>query len=591
MLRLGEQLSLSTDVATMSVLILGKKGSGKTNTIVVMAEELYRVHIPVCIWDPTGKHYGIKSRADGKDPGLPFYIFGGVHQDLPLYPESGAQIADVFLDKGISMVLDVQAFSGTEKARFITAFANQMFKRGPENEQRGSARHVLMEEADQFFPQNPYKGEEPMLGAVSKLYRLGRNYWYGFTILSQRSAKIHKDGTTQADILLALRTTGPQDQKVVEDWLKYHHLEDQKRQAMEQLASLPTGTAIVWWPEEGIFKTAGIRHRSTLDTTSSRPTVKRTIPKNPVLAAVDLEQLRKDMAQAIERRKQEDPVELRKAIAELQRQLKAKGDVSKAVTTKVERLEIPVMKDAAVHRLEQIARAFERQGKELTRWGDVLGTVSGEILQALGKAERATGGRRRVEVVASPAPRPFRPVSLPRSDRPAPPVDGEFRASASQQRILNGLAWLESVGIPDADKTQVALLADQSPTSGGYFNNLGALRTAGCIDYPVAKRVALTDAGRQRAAAVDVPQTSEELQEQLYRRLSSSQAAILRHLVEIYDTGRDIEKSKLAERVGQSPTSGGYFNNLGRLRSLGLIDYPAKGRVRAQPVLFLEKVA
>ena len=40
---------------------------------------------------------------------------------------------------------------------------------------------------------------------------------------------------------------------------------------------------------------------------------------------------------------------------------------------------------------------------------------------------------------------------------------------------------------------------------------------------------------------------------------------------------------------GSSSTSSAYANNLGRLRSLGLIDYPDRGHVVALPVLFLEE--
>ena len=49
-----------------------------------------------------------------------------------------------------------------------------------------------------------------------------------------------------------------------------------------------------------------------------------------------------------------------------------------------------------------------------------------------------------------------------------------------------------------------------------------------------------------------------------------------------------IEREALAERVGQSPTSGAFANYLGRLRSLGLIDYPQPRQVIATPVLFLK---
>jgi uncharacterized protein len=62
---------------------------------------------------------------------------------------------------------------------------------------------------------------------------------------------------------------------------------------------------------------------------------------------------------------------------------------------------------------------------------------------------------------------------------------------------------------------------------------------------------------------------------------------LLEQLIGIYPDA--IAKDELAERVGVSPTSGGYFNNLGSLRSLGLIDYPSGGQVVAKPVLFLEQ--
>ena len=60
----------------------------------------------------------------------------------------------------------------------------------------------------------------------------------------------------------------------------------------------------------------------------------------------------------------------------------------------------------------------------------------------------------------------------------------------------------------------------------------------------------------------------------------------MKALIEIYPD--PIAKDALAEKIGVSPTSGGYFNNLGALRTLGVIDYPAPGMVAATPVLFLE---
>jgi len=101
--------------------------------------------------------------------------------------------------------------------------------------------------------------------------------------------------------------------------------------------------------------------------------------------------------------------------------------------------------------------------------------------------------------------------------------------------------------------------------------------------------VALTDRGRELAQEPERPPTTEALHDALYARLSSAQGRILRALIAAYPEA--LGKEELADAVEQSPTSSGYTNNLGSLRSLGFIDYPVPGRVVALPVLFLEDVA
>jgi len=156
----------------------------------------------------------------------------------------------------------------------------------------------------------------------------------------------------------------------------------------------------------------------------------------------------------------------------------------------------------------------------------------------------------------------------------------------AKQKILNGLAFMESIGVHQTDKTQLALMIGVSPTSGGYFNNLGSLRSAEMIAYPSGGTVMLTDAGRVVASTEGVPTTTEELHDAIRAKLPPAKWKILERLVESYPHGMD--KSALAKHIGVSPTSGGYFNNLGSLRSLGLIDYPQPGVVIANSVLFLE---
>jgi hypothetical protein len=43
----------------------------------------------------------------------------------------------------------------------------------------------------------------------------------------------------------------------------------------------------------------------------------------------------------------------------------------------------------------------------------------------------------------------------------------------------------------------------------------------------------------------------------------------------------------VADVVGMEASGGGFQNPLGRLHTLGLIEYPERGQVRAMPALFL----
>src|ERR1041384_2309528 len=312
------------------------------------------------------------------------------------------------------------------------------------------------------------------------------------------------------------------------------------------------------------------------------------------------------MAATIERAKAEDPKELRRQLAERDRrirELERAKPAAAAPASTPKRVEVPVLKDGQVKRLERVAAAIAGAGEKLPSPRGQRGTAGAAA--GAGKSPARGSGRlvtvsreiveglRRIPTNGHRPPLPSRVLQTSATPRPSPARRepraagaGEASLSRSQQRILNALAWLASIGRTEADKTLVALMADQSPTSGGYFNNLGVLRSAGLVDYPAGGLVRLTEDGAASAEPVDIPTTPEELHRQLFAKLSSSQVAILRVLIENYPTA--LSKDDVADAAGQSRTSGGYFNNLGRLRSIGLIDYPSPGQVVGLPALMLE---
>lgn len=155
------------------------------------------------------------------------------------------------------------------------------------------------------------------------------------------------------------------------------------------------------------------------------------------------------------------------------------------------------------------------------------------------------------------------------------------------QRILDALAWLEAAGIVGPyDRAPVAFLARYKLGSGGFNNPLGRLRAAALVEYPREGTIALTDAGRSVASAPASPLTVEELHVRVLARIDVPMQRCLSPLLAAYPDA--VARESLAEAAGYVLGSGGFNNPLGRLRSLGLIDYPTPGHVVALPVLFLE---
>lgn len=208
-MKLADDLSFPVDVATQTTLIVGKRGSGKSNTAVVLAEGLHAASVPFVVIDPVDNWWGLKATRNGRDPGLQVHVFGGSHADMPIEPRAGALLADVVVDHRISAVFAVRDFSGADRNRFVTDFARRLLARNRE------PLHVFLEEAHESAPQTIGESEvkAECVGAVTRLSKLGRSSGIGVSAITQRPASLSKNITTQAEILIVHRMMGPQDIK------------------------------------------------------------------------------------------------------------------------------------------------------------------------------------------------------------------------------------------------------------------------------------------------------------------------------------------------------------------------------------------
>lgn len=591
---------LSTEAVTQTLAFLGKRGSGKTYAAMRLAESMLAEHAQVVVIDPVGKAWSLRLAADGKGPGFEIPILGGHRADLPLAPTAGAVVADLVVDKAISCVLDVSLFSKADRKRFVTAFAERLFDR-KKAQLAPSPVHLVIEEAQVFVPQRADPGEFAMLGAFEDLVRLGRNFGIGASLISQRPQSVSKEVLNQTECLVVLQTVGPHERKALGDWMRE---QDPGRLAIvNELPSLEPGEAYLWSPGWlRTFERVRIRKRQTFDA-SATPTVgaQRSAAAPRTLTGDELADLSKAMGDAVEAAGANDPTLLRVRIRKLEAELAARPpeppspaelaramDAARASAREQIRTEVAIAVAHLLEQLDPLGKSLERLVErvvEMHRDYPGPGQLPAPRTFFLNGAHELPRGRkgRAVELPAAQV--------LPRADPGlATPGAGESRSlgdlAGAQRKILEALAELGALGLDAPPRVQVALFAGYTHLrSKGFSNAIGALRTAGLIDYPAGGTVALTAAGEQAAGRVAAPRDQAALSERLYHLVGPASMRVLAVLLDQH--GEPLERTELMNAAGYTHArSKGFSNTLGRLHSLGLVTYPARGQVAAADVCF-----
>jgi hypothetical protein len=540
-LRIGPELSLPLEAVTQTFGILAKRGSGKTYTAAVMVEEMLSTGMPVCVIDPIGVWWGLRSSADGKGAGEPVVIFGGDHADVPLTETSGQLIADVIIDNRVPAVLDLSLLSKGASRRFMTDFAERLYHRNRD------PLHLVIDEADAFAPQRTQHGGERLLGAIEDLVRRGRARGLGITMITQRPAVLNKDVLTQIEVLVVLRMTGPLDVKAIDEWVRGHAEEDEARTVKASLPSLPIGTAWVWSPGWlGVLAKVHVRKRRTFDS-SATPKAGETRREPKARAEIDLTALGEQISATVEQAKADDPKALRARIRDLEKQVATK------TAPVVERVEVPAIDDETLKRLEGLRLEMEGHG--------VMVTQAAEQVQAqLAVLRRPTPSPERV---MSPS-RASGPTAPSRQERPTDAGDAQLRSGA--RRMVEALGRMAPLRLTKSQWGTVAKLK----TSGGTWSTyLGDIRRAGLIDEN-APGYTLTDAGFEYLGGRPAPMTPTELQDHYRSILRSGAVKMLDAIMAAYPAGLSREEIGAAAEI---TTTGGTFSTyLGDLTRNGLVD-------------------
>jgi hypothetical protein len=514
MLKLSNNLSLPKEAITETFGVLAARGAGKSNTAAVMAEEMFDAGLPFCVIDPVGSWWGLRSNGKGTGPGIPIAIFGGPKGDVPLERNGGQLVADIVVGQRLSCVLDLRNFeSEAAKKHFLLDFARRLYTK---NE---APLHLFLEEADDYIPQRPMRDEAQLLRAWENIVRRGRARGLGMTMITQRSAVINKNVLTQVQTLIAMRTTGPQDRKAIEEWLKYN---DQSKDILESLPGLADGEAWVWSPQF-LKRTVRVqfRRRHTFDSGSTPKMAAKG--KTATLADIDVTALRSQMADTIERAEAEDPKALKRRIAELQ------GEIRK-ISAKAERGPAPAVDPGLISELEHNVRI---RNQELNKRRDFVRNIASELGDVIPKLEKLLA---RLQLSDWPdacdpkvmrAPAQVRPAAV--KPRPIRKANGESKwaLGKGERKVLIAIAQ-HSEGV---DREQISILAGyKRSTRDAYIQRLAV---AGLVD--LGPPITTTEQGYAELPPDFEPlPTGSALREHWLATLPAGEKAVLEVLVAAY---------------------------------------------------------
>ncbi len=558
-------------LVTSRMLIQANSGGGKSYALRYLLEQTHG-RIPQIVFDPEGEFASLRERLA--------YVLAGVDGDVPAQPLMAPMLCRRLVELGASAVLDLYDLDLDDRALFIKRFLDELMRLP-----RALWRPLLIviDEAHMFCPEKG-AGSAVSKAAVAGLCTRGRKRGFCAVLATQRIAKLDKDVAAELNNVLIGRTGLDVDVTRAGNTLGF---DKERRQSLPYL-------------DPGVFYAFGpaisrevLRVRTgPVSTTHPEPgRIAPPVPPPPDQLRGLIAQLADLPGQADEAAQDLEGAQLR--IGELERQIREQS-VTPRIETRVERVEVPVLQDGQIERLEQVVQQIAAAGGQLQAIAQEFGATLTKVSPPAPGIDKTENAERRIEnrelrieneqPTTNDEQRTTNNEQRTTNNGPPTTDSSVERLSAPQQRILDALASFAQLGLRQVARHHVAVWSDASPTSSAYSNNLGALRSAGLIDYPAGGQVALTEAGGRRARPTAPIHSIEQLHEAWITRLPGPQGRILRALIGVYP--RDMDRVRLATYTDQSPTSSAYGNNLGALRSLGLIDYPQPGRVVATSLLF-----
>lgn len=557
---IDEDKFVSSGRSTMT-LLQASTGGGKSWAIRRILEQSFG-KFPQIVLDTEGEFSTLREKHD--------YILIGKDYDISADPKTAGLMALRLWEEGVSAIIDLYELSPWDKQLFVKNFVDAMI-----NAPKKLWNPVLLviDEAHEYAPE----GDRTDSGrALHLLASKGRKRDIGVIFATQRIATLSKNVVAACKNKLIGYTSLMNDMKRANDELGFSpkDLELRKLDPGEFFAFGPAiSREIIKFKIGEVETTHGNHGAKSAKVAPASEKVKKALAR-----LADLPQEAKKEADTI--------ASLQTEIKELKAKLR--DNPQKIVETDIKFVEKEIEEGILRHKIafDSVINAYKNQ---IQRWKDhvdmIRNFVNSMTIELRDLKEPS------MEVGVSYNPSIAKPKDIAKEVKTIQKINNSSQKvtihegiSGPEQKILNAIAWFHSIGNTEPNQTAVAFLAGYTYGGGGFNNPRGSLRTKGLVEYR-GEKIALTNEGSLLAQTPIGQLTQEELHEKVLNILPGPERKLLAPLLVAYPD--PVSNEWLAEQSGYKNGSGGFNNPKGRLRSLGLIEYPSAGQVVAKSLLFI----
>lgn len=569
----GVRVDLEKLIASR-MLIQANSGGGKSRAIRQLLEETHG-KVQHLVIDPEGEFATLREKFD-------YVLAAKTGGDVIASPKLARMLCRKLVELGASAVLDLYDLPIGDRREFVKLFLAELMSL-PRSLWRPII--VVIDEAHAFAPERG-SGESQSTDAVINLCSQGRKRGFCPILATQRISKLHKDAAAELLNKLVGRTHLDVDVKRAADELGFN------KEQGQQLKRLEPGQFFVYGPACPGDVTL-VRTGNVITSHPEAGRVGAAAPPAPAKVKAMLSQLGDLPKEAEEEAR--TLADQQRVIRDLQiqiRKLERDGKTVEKTVTVVDQAAVDRAVAAAVKPYQNGLVTIKNNLFRAAQAMEAGHAAADQHIDQLLKIEPKNALPARTQRVASTAevPRATERQSM------APRVkSGETRSdsransngdlSGPEQRIVDAIAWQESIGIDEPSQVAVAFLANYTYGAGSFNNARGSLRQKGYVEYLAGDRIRLTDEGREHANAPATAPTNAELHARVLSVIGGPEQRLLRPLLDAWP--ESISNEDLARAANYAPGAGSYNNPRGRLRTLGLVEY-VNGGVRAADLLFPE---